>query len=564
MKNKLFYLLIFFVFLSAFLLRFISLNKLPSGLDQDETAIGYNAFLINSTGRDEWGIRYPLYFKSFGDYKLPIYIYTVSFFERLIGVNSWAVRLPSAISGFLSVVVLFFLIKKLTNNNVLALSSSFLLAINPWSVFLSRAGFETNLATFFILLGLYLYYLFKDKYNLFFGVLSVIFFSLSIYTYNVTRVIAPLIFISLIIYDYFTSKFNKKNLLKVVFLLFLLFIFSLPFLMSLLNASGLKNDSSVLIFAGASKAQALEFRSYLIFLPSFFSKLFFNLPLLFLTHYISNLFAFFNIDFLFINGQDGMSGIGNNGEFYLFQLPLLIFGIIYFIKNIKTNKNLKKLNGFIIWFIVSLFVVALSSEIPHGTRDFEVIIPMTVFSGLGLVYIFNFFSNNKNIKFFLVILLSIIIGYSFMFFLVSYIFRFPNVYSSTWHPEDKSLAVYLKNNQAKYSKIYINSDTNFIYTSLVFYQKYDPHQYLKSVIYLEKPLFSQASSIGKYKFEDINFAKIASQKNILVVVSGKDNVSGFKLIKTFYYLTRPIVLFIDNKYAQFPVTDIVYKVYESN
>ncbi len=511
MKNKLFYLLVFFVFLSAFLVRFISLNKLPNGLDQDETAIGYNAYLINTTGRDEWGVKYPLYFKSFGDYKLSIYIYTVSIFERLLGVNSWAVRLPSAIAGFLSVVILFFLIKKLTKDNTLALSSSFLLAINPWSIFLSRAGFETNLATFFILFGFYLYYLFKDKYNLFFGIFSVIFFSLSIYTYNVTRIIAPLIFISLIIFDYFNLKYKKRVLVKIGFLLFLLFIFSLPFLTSLLNASGLKNDSSVLIFGGISKAQALELRSYLVYLPAILSKLFFSLPLLFLLHYISNLFAFFNINFLFISGQKGMSGIGNSGQLYLFQLPLLFFGVFYFIKFYK-KEEIKKLSGFVLWFLISLFVVALSSEIPHGTRDFVMIIPLTVFSGLGLIYLFDFISKNKKIKIILSLLLSIIIGYSFMFFLASYTFRFPIVYGSTWRPEDKSLALYLKNNQTKYSEIYIYYDTNFIYTSLVFYQKYNPNKYLKNVSYLEKPLFSQASSLGKYKFGNININKISSQK----------------------------------------------------
>ena len=151
-----------------------------------------------------------------------------------------------------------------------------------------------------------------------------------------------------------------------------------------------------------------------------------------------------------------------------------------------------------------------------------------------------------------------------MFFIFSYIFRFPIVYSSTWRPEDKSLALYLKNNQTKYSEIYIDYDTNFIYTSLVFYQKYNPNKYLKNVSYLEKPLFSQASSLGKYKFENINFDKITSKQKILVVVNGKDNVNGFKLIKTFYYPTRPVVLFVDNKYMQFPVTDAVYKVYENN
>ena len=58
-------------------LRIYKIATVPPGLNQDETAIGYNAYSILVTGRDEWGEKYPLYFKSFGDYKLPIYIYYI-------------------------------------------------------------------------------------------------------------------------------------------------------------------------------------------------------------------------------------------------------------------------------------------------------------------------------------------------------------------------------------------------------------------------------------------------------------------------------------------------------
>jgi len=67
--------ILIFVFILAFLLRFYNLDKIPNGLYQDETAIGYNAYSILETGKDEYGKSLPLYFKSFGDQKLPVYIY---------------------------------------------------------------------------------------------------------------------------------------------------------------------------------------------------------------------------------------------------------------------------------------------------------------------------------------------------------------------------------------------------------------------------------------------------------------------------------------------------------
>src|SRR3990167_8742234 len=65
-------------------LRMYRLGDIPNGLYQDETAIGYNAYSILQTGKDEYGKTFPLYFQSFGDWKLPVYIYvtvpSVAFF----------------------------------------------------------------------------------------------------------------------------------------------------------------------------------------------------------------------------------------------------------------------------------------------------------------------------------------------------------------------------------------------------------------------------------------------------------------------------------------------------
>ena len=60
--------LIVILVLSA-VLRLYSLDEFPSGLNADEAAIGYNAYSLLRTGRDEHGNAWPIVFKSFGDYK---------------------------------------------------------------------------------------------------------------------------------------------------------------------------------------------------------------------------------------------------------------------------------------------------------------------------------------------------------------------------------------------------------------------------------------------------------------------------------------------------------------
>ena len=66
--------LFFIVFLAA-VLRLWNLGLTPPSPDWDETALGYNAYSILKTGRDEYGTFLPLSIRSFDDYKPPLYVY---------------------------------------------------------------------------------------------------------------------------------------------------------------------------------------------------------------------------------------------------------------------------------------------------------------------------------------------------------------------------------------------------------------------------------------------------------------------------------------------------------
>lgn len=65
------------------------------------------------TGKDEYGVKLPLVFRSFEDYKLPGYVYATVISEKLFGLNAFAVRLSSALLGSLAVLVMYFLIKEI-------------------------------------------------------------------------------------------------------------------------------------------------------------------------------------------------------------------------------------------------------------------------------------------------------------------------------------------------------------------------------------------------------------------------------------------------------------------
>src|SRR3989344_6180036 len=109
-KHKLFLLVI--ILLAAFL-RFYNITEVPPGVNRDEASIGYTAYSLLTTGKDEYGRPFPLSFESFGDWKLPLYIYTTVPFVKLFGLNELAVRLPSVLAGTLTVLLTYFLVMEL-------------------------------------------------------------------------------------------------------------------------------------------------------------------------------------------------------------------------------------------------------------------------------------------------------------------------------------------------------------------------------------------------------------------------------------------------------------------
>src|SRR3989344_9071437 len=155
MKKLLFILIIA---LAAFL-RLWQLGNVPISPDWDETALGYNAYSILKTGRDEYGTFLPRTLRSFDDYKPPLYAYLAVPSVAFFGLNTWAVRLPAAVMGVLAVIGTYVLVIELFRQlhtkakkqisefsaEASSLLAAFLLAISPWHLQFSRIAFEANI-----------------------------------------------------------------------------------------------------------------------------------------------------------------------------------------------------------------------------------------------------------------------------------------------------------------------------------------------------------------------------------------------------------------------------------
>jgi predicted membrane-bound mannosyltransferase len=124
-------------------LRIWRLGDRPSGFTWDEAALGYNAYSLLKTGKDEYGKTLPIVLKSFGDYKPALYSYFLVPMTAIGGLNQFTTRLPSAVFGSLGIIVIFLLTSKMFGKSA-GLAAAGLLTINPWAIQFSRGAWEAN------------------------------------------------------------------------------------------------------------------------------------------------------------------------------------------------------------------------------------------------------------------------------------------------------------------------------------------------------------------------------------------------------------------------------------
>ena len=163
--------------------RIVNITENPPGFFTDEAAIGYNAYTILTSGKDEYGESWPLLFRSFGDYKLPVFVYSVVPFVAIFGLTELAVRLAGATYGTLAIFTTFLLGSILFRRRSIGLAAALFLAITPWHIHYSRTGFG-EMISFLPLLTLALYLFFRGVRQNGFWLASGVVFGLTLYTYR--------------------------------------------------------------------------------------------------------------------------------------------------------------------------------------------------------------------------------------------------------------------------------------------------------------------------------------------------------------------------------------------
>ncbi len=526
LKNK--WILIFLILLVAFVLRLYKLDEIPPGVNRDEASIGYTAYSILKTGKDEYGKAYPLSFQSFGDWKLPLYIYLTIPFIQLFGLTEFAVRLPSVIAGAMTVLVVYFLLKELfkeTKNYSfgighstfsIPLVASLLLAISPWHIHFSRVASEANLATLIFSIAVLL--LLKSRLKPKLYIVSFTLFALTYYTYHGNHIFTTLFILGLLVYKW-------KQLIKeryAVIGLGIFVILSTIILRQTLLSSDTTKFSGIGIFGDPTVVHTsieLPRLEHLNDNSAGVTRLLHNRIIFAIEKISQNYLQAFSPDFLFLRGGTNHAhNIPNFGNMYLVEAPFLLLGLVYLLSKYN-NSNSRLL---LWWLFISPVAASITKDAPHSARTFMITPVLTIIVAFGIYYFFLLAKKfQKNHVSHNIILLSIMFFYSinFTIYLDRYYVHFPVIDAEYWGVGYKDLAAFLSDNQHKDSQVIMEEPQQSPYIFLLFYLRYDPALYqMQARRYPPtSDAFLHVVSFGRFEFRTIDWSVDPGISNTILI-----------------------------------------------
>jgi len=173
---------------------FDSVSRNSPGFFVDEASIAYNAHTISQGGVDEYGQAFPLYFRAFGEYKNPVYIYLLAALFRVTGPSVFVARMLSAVLGLIAALLLALLAARLTRLRWAGLLVFVVVLLTPWMFEISRLVFEVSI--FPALLSGFLLLLYeasrREVWSWRIAAGLAVLLALMTYTYSIGRMLAPL------------------------------------------------------------------------------------------------------------------------------------------------------------------------------------------------------------------------------------------------------------------------------------------------------------------------------------------------------------------------------------
>jgi 4-amino-4-deoxy-L-arabinose transferase-like glycosyltransferase len=481
--------------------RFYQISSVPPSASLDEVSLGWNAYALMKTGKDEYGALFPVLLRAYDDYRPALYSYLIIPFLPLFGLSAMAVRMPSILLSVATVLFTFFLARTLTKNVFIGIIAAFLLSISPWHIYISRLGHEANAGLAFGVIAIAVFFLFlSSTAKRWLIIVSALCFVGALYSYQSQKIIIPLIILTLGIF--FRKELLRQNrivLLSIVISFFLL----IPLINATFSSNGLVrfhgtsvlNDSHPLYekarqeFVAAKKEHNLL--QQIINHPRFTS----------LRIVGEQYFLHFSLQWLFAGTADEAHKVPFTGLLYLWEFPFIILGFFVAYKTLERRCFL----FLIIWLLSSPLPASITTQAPHAMRSYTFLPVWQMFGAMGIFYFFR--RGNLSFRIAGMLIFSVVIMISIKDFVNNYFFVFPKTHSHAFSYATSETMQYLSNNKDKYKKVVISHKLGqrYQYPSYMFFlfhTQYDPQTYL-SFGGTKSGSFEAEHIIDRYEFRAI-------------------------------------------------------------
>lgn len=490
-KNVLFRNVPEWTLLIGMIIRLVGIADMPNALNCDEASAGYEAFSILNYGIDRNGNFMPAFLVAWGSGQNALLSYLMIPFIKIFGLSTLSIRLPMAILGCISLVIMYLLLKKISNKKIAVIGLAFF-AICPWHIMKSRWGLESNLFPDLILIFVYLLIKALEDNNKILYYISFVIAGITAYSYGTSYYFLPVFLIPLLI---ILVKKQKVTIKQAIFSILIVGIVSLPIILYvIINTLGLEQIN--LPFVTIPKLEVNRYKE----LTSMFSSDF-------LKSSISNFIESIKI---LITQNDWLqwNSIWPFGTIYLFSTVFTIIGLIdSFRKNSILQIKYKYI--FNTWFIVSVILTFICE--PNINRLNIIMIPIIYYTIIGIYLLID---DRKK----LAICIAIIYIICFGLFIKKYFSQNCDEYG-TFEANLKEVIQYVEQFEEK--EIFITDKIHSNYMHVLFYTKYDTRKFVETVDY-ENPYveFRKVNSFGNYHFEDIT--DINEDENNIYVVKKDD------------------------------------------
>lgn len=480
--------------------RFIFLEKSPPGFYADEVSFGYNALSILESGHDEHGILLPVYFKAFGEYKNPIFCYSIIPFLKIFGVSVFAVRVTSAFWGLATIILMFFVVKNYQKNIHAAFYSSLVLTLMPWHLTISRIAFEVVTFPFFILLFLYFWEKYLSTLKIQFTFIAAFCMGVCFYTYSTARLLVPLYCVGVFIIWF--REINKNKIIYVTVILGL-FIPLIP-----------------LFFWLQKYPDTLTSRFSSLLIWNHKIHYFKNILNIFL-NYIDD----FSVRYLFILGDTQLRHCtGRSGTLLISYSIFLLFGVLW----IWQRWNDKFLRFVTFGFITFPLAASLTKESFHALRSANAIPFISIISGMGLYFLLECLQKYKNILYKVgLISITLLVLIEFSQFYWDYLVLYPKRSESSFESSIPEAMEFMMSQKAD----------NLYFTSSV-------GQPLIQAKFFSRGKYSLYKNSDFSNFHVVNnFTEYFAPNSCFLTTGNEKPPENFKIIKEFKKIYSPDIAY---------------------